>query len=227
MTRQISSRPYPFPLAGRLSQAETAFVFIDMQGDFCRSGGFMDVQGLDMSSLGAPLEHAARLLAEARAGGFTVIHTREGYAADLSDAPPNRLWKGPDGKQASVGDTGVHGRYLIRGEPGWEIMPEVAPEPGERIFDKPSYGAFATTDIDSYLQEKGISNLIVCGVTSDCCVHQTAQEALDRGYDCLTVSDASAAGFKPVHDRMMEQIVLKGGVFGAMATTDVVLAALD
>ncbi len=198
-----------------------------MQGDFCGWGGFMDVQGLDMSSLGAPLEHAARLLAEARAGGFTVIHTREGYAVDLSDSPLNRLWKGPDGKPASVSDTGVHGRYLIRGKPGWEIMPEVAPEPGERIFDKPSCGAFATTDIDNYLQEKGIRNLIVCGVTSDCCVHQTAQDALDRGYDCLTVSDASAAGFKPVRDRMMEQIVLKGGVCGAMATTDAVLAALD
>ena len=98
MTVQIASRPYPFPIVGDVSSAETAFIFIDMQGDFCRTGGYMDVQGLDVSALGAPLENAAKLLAAARTGGFTVIHTREGYAADLSDAPPNRLWKGSGGK---------------------------------------------------------------------------------------------------------------------------------
>ncbi|MBW8635932.1 cysteine hydrolase [Hoeflea sp. WL0058] len=224
--KSVESQPYPFPLAGALSVETTAFLFIDMQGDFCRPGGFMDAQGLDVAALASGLGNAARLLAAARAGGFAVIHTREGYAADLSDAPPNRLWKGRGDDQPAVGDAGPHGRYLIRGEPGWEIMPEVAPIVGETVLDKPSYGTFVSTDIDRRLRAKGVANLVVCGVTSDCCVHQTVQEALDRGFDCLTVADASAAGFAPVHERMMEQIGLKGGVFGAAASTDAVLAAL-
>lgn len=222
----MPSQPYPFPLVGQLSPADTAFVFIDLQGDFCRPGGFMDLLGLDIASLSSCLPKAATLLAAARAGGFRVVHTREGYAPDLSDAPPNRLWKGEGGIGVAVGDRGPIGRHLIRGEQGWQIMPDVEPAPGEQIFDKPSYGAFAATGIDSHLRMAGIRNLVACGVTSDCCVHQTVQEALDRGYDCLTVSDASAAGFQAVHDRMMEQIVRKGGVFGAVATTDDVLASI-
>ncbi len=225
--RRIAASPHAFPLSAPLDLAHAALIAIDMQGDFCLPGGYMDAIRLSVATLRAPLVNAARLIAAFRASGGSVIHTREGFAPDLSDAQPNRLWRGEDGGHPIVGDRGPLGRYLIRGEPGWEIVPEVAPIEGEVIFDKPSYGAFSTTAIGAYLSENGIHFLIVCGVTSDCCVHLTVQEALDRGFECLTVSDASAAAFTSVHEHLMQQIVRKGGVFGAVATTDEVIAALS
>ena len=161
-----------------------------------------------------------------RALGFPVIHTRETFRPDLADAQSNRLWRGPDGRHPIVGDRGPLGRHLIAGEPGWAIMPEVAPLAGEPVFDKPSYGAFGTTALDAALRSAGIRNLVLCGVTSDCCVRTIAAEALDRGYDCLTVSDATAATAPAVHRDGMRQIALKGGVLGAVADTDAVLDAL-
>jgi nicotinamidase-related amidase len=224
--RSIPAEPYDFPLSGALALDETALVVVDMQGDFCSPGGMMDRQGLDHRGLASPTSKIARLLVRARDLDLFVCHTRETYLPDLSDAQPNRLWRGRDGNGVCVGDTGPLGRHLIKGEPGWDIIPELAPLPGEPVFDKSSYGAFATTAIGAVLAEKGIRNLIVAGVTSDCCVHQTVQEALDRGYDCLTVSDASAATFAATHEAAMRLIRVKGGVFGATATTDIVLAAL-
>lgn len=226
MNTLISSKPYSFPLRADFSPANTALMSIDFQGDFCRPGGYMDAIGLSPETLSRPLANAKRLLERGRALGMTIVHTREGYAPDLSDAPPNRLWRGEHGDQPGIGDEGLLGRYMIRGESGWQIVTEVAPLDGEKVFDKPSYGAFSSTDADGYLRGKGIGNLIVFGVTSDCCVHQTVQEALDRSYDCLTVSDASAATFESVHDLFMGLIERKGGVFGAVCTTETLLAAL-
>ncbi len=223
---RIPSSPYAFPLLSPLTAKDTAFISIDMQGDFCLDGGYMSALGIDIAPLQAPIPFAAQLLDIARQLSFPVIHTREGFADNLVDAQPNRLWRGADGRRPIFGDLGVLGRYLVRGQPCWEIIRELAPLPGEPIFDKPSYGAFSTTDIDIFLKRHSIRNIIAFGVTSDCCVHQTVQEALDRGYDCLTVSDASAAAFSSVHDHLMDQISRKGGVFGAVANTRTVLDAL-
>ncbi len=222
----IASVPYPFPLDGVLTPGTTALLCVDMQGDFCRPGGFMDGLGLAHEELRAALPGAAALLARFRAGGFPIFHTRETFSADLADVQPNRLWRGADGHHPIVGDHGPLGRYLIAGEPGWAIVPEVAPEGDEIVFDKPSYGAFGTTAIDRELKARGIRNLVVCGVTSDCCVRTIVAEALDRGYDALTVADATAATTAAVHRDLMSQIALKGGVMGAVADTRTVMQAI-
>ncbi|MBE7212856.1 MAG: cysteine hydrolase [Gluconacetobacter diazotrophicus] len=222
----IASGPYRFPLNGRLTPDSTTLLAIDMQGDFCRPGGFMDRLGLPFEALQSVLPRAAALLERFRALGFPVIHTRETFRPDLSDAQVNRLWRGPDGRRPIVGDSGPLGRHLVAGEPGWAIMPEVAPHDGELVFDKPSYGAFGTTTIDAALRAGGIRNLIVCGVTSDCCVRTIVAEALDRGYDCLTVSDATGATSPDLHRELMWQIAIKGGVLGAVADAAAVLDAL-
>lgn len=222
----IASVPYRFPLDGRLADGGTALLAIDMQADFCSPGGFMDRLGLPFGELRAVLPQAAALLWHFRSLGFPVIHTRESFPRDLSGVQPNRLWRGPDGLHPVVGDPGPLGRHLVVGEPGWAIVPEVAPEGGEAVFDKPSYGAFGATAIGAKLDAAGIRNLIVCGVTSDCCVRTIVAEALDRGYDCLTVSDATAATSPAVHRDAMRQIAMKGGVLGAVADTQAVLAGL-
>lgn len=223
----IASAPMPFPLAGPLTPRDTALLSIDCQGDFLCPGGFMDALGLDVATLRRPLSNIARLLAAFRERRFPVLHTREGYAADLSDAPPNRLWRGTDGGNPAVGDRGTLGRFLVRGEPGWEIVAEAAPRPGEIVLDKPSYGAFATTDLDRRLGAAGIRHLVLCGVTTDCCVRQTAMEALDRGYETLIVSDATAAAFASTQEALLAAVVRKGGVFGTIADTEAVVAGLS
>lgn len=222
----ISSTPYHFPLDGVLSRATTALLAVDMQGDFCLAGGFMDRLGLPYRELRGALPAAAALLASFRTEGFPVFHTRETFSPDLSDVQPNRLWRGPDGRQPIVGDRGPLGAFLIAGEPGWAIVPEVAPVDGETVFDKPSYGAFGTTAIDGALKSRGIRNLVICGVTSDCCVRTIVAEALDRGYDCLTIADATAATSVRLHRELMDQIALKGGVLGAVTDARTVLDAL-
>jgi nicotinamidase-related amidase len=223
---RIEAAPYAFPLNRPISVETTALVVIDVQGDFCAEGGYMAGFGFDLTALRKPIPNIQALLSAARAKGITVVHTRETFAADLSDVQPHRLWRGIDGRGVAVGDEGPNGRYLINGEPCWDIIDEVAPLPGEVIFDKPSYGAFSTTDIDAYLREKGIRDLIFAGLTTDCCIHTTVREALDHGYDTLTVSDATAAGTEDVHEAALRLLVKKSGVFGAVADTAAVLAAL-
>lgn len=222
----LASTPYPFPLGRDLTPDTTALISIDMQGDFCRRDGFMDRLGLAYEELRAALPGAAALLAGFRAGAFPIFHTRETFSPDLADVQPNRLWRGADGRRPIVGDRGPLGRSLIAGEPGWAIVPEVAPIGDEMVFDKPSYGAFGTTAIDRHLKARGIRNLVVCGVTSDCCVRTIVAEALDRGYDALTVADATAATSPALHRDLMRQIAVKGGVLGAVADTRTVLQAL-
>ena len=222
----IASAPHPFPLDGGLATGGTALLAVDMQGDFCSAGGFMDRLGLPFGELRAALPGAAALLGRFRALGLPVLHTRETFRPDLSDVQPHRLWRGPDGRRPVVGDRGPLGRHLVAGEPGWAIVPEVTPLDGEPILDKPSYGAFGTGAIGAALDAAGVRNLVVCGMTSDCCVRTIVAEALDRGYGCLTVSDATAATSPAVHRGLMEQIASKGGVLGAVADARAVLASL-
>jgi len=210
---------------GTLDTATTALVVIDMQRDFCSPHGYAARAGLDVARLSQPVHQIRQLLAAARASGMLVIHTREGHLPDLSDCPPEKLRRSVQAG-APIGSTGPLGRLLIRGEPGHDFIDELQPLPGEVVIDKPGYGAFHLTDLERVLRDHHTRQLILCGVTTEVCVHSTLREAVDRGYACITVADATAASDPALHAPALAMIGVEGGIFGSVATTDQLLAAL-
>jgi nicotinamidase-related amidase len=216
---QIEARPFPV----EVEWSRTALLLIDMQRDFLEPGGFGESLGNDVSLLRRAVEPCGRLLARARARGLCVIHTREGHLPDLSDVPPAKLAKGTGPK---IGDPGPMGRILVRGEPGQGLIAEVAPIDGEVVIDKPGKGAFYRPELHDVLREKGNESLVVCGVTTEVCVHTTVREANDRGFRCVVPADCCASYIPHFHDVGLEMIAAQGGIFGWVTDSDRVLAAL-
>jgi len=215
---QIPAVPHPFPRSGVLLPETTVIFSIDMQLDFCAVDGYMHRLGWDVQRLRAPIEPLRQVLAAARGHGVRVVHTREGYRPDLADVQPWKRWP-RDNERVRIGDPGPLGRALIRGEPGWDIVPELRPLPGEHVFDKPGFGVFAFTDADAVLRGWSIQNVVLTGVTTDCCVHSVLREALDRGYDCLVLEDCVGGPRPESHEAAMSLVRKAGGVYGAAATS--------
>jgi biuret amidohydrolase len=216
----VAAEPYPF----EFDPACAGLMIIDMQRDFLEEGGFGAVLGNDVSQLRRTIAPTRSLLAAARAAGLAVIHTREGHRPDLADLPASKKARGR--LAAGIGDPGPMGRILVRGEKGHDIVPELYPAIGEPVVDKPGKGAFYATDLDAILKNRGVAQLFVCGVTTEVCVNTTVREANDRGYECLVVSDCVGSYFPEFHEIGLRMIKAQGGIFGWVAPSAAVIAAL-
>jgi len=222
----INADPYTWPFNGPCPLSSLAIIVIDMQFDFCGPGGYIDSQGIDLANTRGAIAPIRKVLDAARKQPeILVIHTREGHRPELVDLPENKLWRS---KRVcpGIGELGPCGRILVRGEKGWEIIPELEPAKGEIIIDKPGKGAFFATDLEHILRTTGRNQLILCGITTDVCVHTTLREANDRGFECLVLSDGTGATQKEHHAAALTMTTMQGGIFGVVSDSNTVTSAL-
>ena len=213
------------PQSLTIDPERTAVIIIDMQRDFLEKGGFGEALGNDVSRLAAAVKPCMALLEVARRRKLLIIHTREGHRPDMTDAPRAKVERGAP--RLRIGDEGPMGRILIRGEPGHDIVKDLYPRSGEPVVDKPGKGAFYATDLGLLLQDRSIENLIVCGVTTEVCVHTTVREANDRGYRCIVPADCCGSYFPEFHEMGLRMIKAQGGIFGWVSDSARVLKALS
>jgi nicotinamidase-related amidase len=221
MLVSLTARPYDFSF----DAAKAAFLIIDMQRDFLEPGGFGAALGNDVSLLARAIAPIGAVLAACRAAGVLVIHTREGHRPDLSDLHGAKHRRGRS--ETRIGDAGPMGRILVRGEAGHDIIAELAPVSGEPVIDKPGKGAFYATDLEAILRGRGITQLILAGVTTEVCVHTTMREANDRGFECVILSDGTASYFPEFHRVALEMACAQDGIFGWVASAQDVVTAIS
>ncbi|MET0963378.1 MAG: isochorismatase family cysteine hydrolase [Noviherbaspirillum sp.] len=202
-----------------IDAASSALVVIDMQRDFCSDGGYAAQAGLNVARLAGAIGNIRLLLDAARSAGLLVVHTREGHLPDLSDCPPAKLARSI-AAGAPIGQPGPMGRLLVRGEFGHDIIDQLRPQAGETVIDKPGYGAFHRTGLEALLRQHAVQTLVLCGVTTEVCVHSTLREAVDRGFACITVGDACAASDPALQQPALDMIGVEGGIFGTVAGTE-------
>ncbi len=224
--RFVDAQSYSFPYNGDLGPESTAVLVIDMQVDFLNPGGWADMAGADMAVMRAPIPGVTNVLAAARAKGYPIIYTREGHRADGSDLTEVKLFRSRR-LGAGIGDNSRIGRNLIRGDPGWEIIDELAPQPGDPIIDKAGSGAFYSTELEHILIRLGIRNLVIFGVTTEVCVNTTLREASDRGFDMLLLEDCCAATVPDLHRAAIEIVRSPDSVFGTVSTSDKFIEAIQ
>ena len=215
----IKATPFDFPYDGRLVPEHTALLVIDLQEDFLSPTGYFARKGYDPSPLRAILPAVNRLIAAARAAGLTIVHTRQGYRADMADMTPYEKWRR---KRSGLDGTDI----LLRSSPGFQIVADIEVAPDDIIVDKTCNSAFTYTDFELVLRARGITHLMFSGCTTDVCVHTTLREACDRNFQCLTIADACASGDQYAHEAALHMVTVEDGVFGALAESGAVLAAL-
>ncbi|NDJ16407.1 cysteine hydrolase family protein [Myxacorys almedinensis] len=218
----IPAQPYDYPLP---EHPKLALVIIDMQRDFLEPGGFGDALGNDVKRLQAIVPALKQLLDAFRALNLPIIHTLEGHQSDLSDCPVAKQQRGTG--NLKIGDAGPMGRILVLGEPGNQIIPELAPQLDELVIPKPGKGAFYKTPLEEHLRDRGITHLLITGVTTEVCVQTTLREANDRGYECLLVEDATESYFPHFKQATLEMVRSQGGIIGWTASTNAILSALE
>ena len=219
-SRSIPAEPFPYPCPTE----GVALLVIDMQRDFIEPGGFGEALGNDVAPLAAIVPTIRRLLDAFRAHHLPIIHTKEAHCPDLSDCPPAKRLRGH--ASLRIGDPGPMGRILIAGEPGNDIVPELAPLDHETVIEKPGKGAFYRTRLEEILMERGITHLIIAGVTTEVCVQTTMREANDRGYECLLVEDATESYFPDFKQATLEMVRAQGAIMGWTSTAAKVLQTL-
>eukprot|EP00271_Cylindrocystis_brebissonii_P014700 TRINITY_DN36169_c0_g1_i1.p1 TRINITY_DN36169_c0_g1~~TRINITY_DN36169_c0_g1_i1.p1 ORF type:complete len:370 (-),score=69.35 TRINITY_DN36169_c0_g1_i1:1370-2479(-) len=216
---RVKGEPYDWPYNGKLLPTNTVFLIIDMQTDFCGKGGYVEQMGYDLALTQAPIEPIKKVLRTCRELGYHVMHTREGHRPDLADLPANKRWRS-EKIGAGIGSSGPAGRILVRGEKGWDIIPELYPIEGEPIIEKPGKGSFYATDLQMLLHLRGIENIVLAGITTDVCVHTTMRDANDRGYECLILSDCTGATDHNNHLAALNMVKMQGGVFGSVSDSE-------
>jgi biuret amidohydrolase len=218
---EVDARPFAF----RFELPATALVIIDMQRDFVEPGGFGESLGNDVRPLQAIIPACRAVLQAWRAAGGTVVHTREAHRPDLSDCPPAKRERGAP--RLRIGDAGPMGRILVAGEPGNQIVPELAHVAGEIVIDKPGKGAFYATPLQDLLRARGITHLVFMGVTTEVCVQTSMREANDRGYECLLLEDCTESYVPQFKAATLDMVRAQGAIVGWTATGAQLLQALS